>query len=104
MLTSKEQSSDKKELETLLTNKQKALNSLKKINYKDEYKNETRKKKGSKDTYVAQVLKKPSEFRLFLDSIGISNTAKNEIIKKVKASDSDLKNDIVLIEALISIK
>jgi hypothetical protein len=103
MITAKQQAMDKKSLQDLLKDKEKALTSLGKINYKDVYKGEVRKgKDGKAKTY--QVLDKSSDFRTFLELIGVSNSAKNEVIKAVKASKVELTNDIALINVLISIK
>ena len=104
MITAKQQAMDKKSLQALLKDKKDAKTSLGKISYEDTYKDEERtdKKSGKKKTY--QVLDKGSDFRTFLEAIGVSNSAKNEVIKAVKASKVELTNDIALIEVLISIK
>jgi len=104
MITAKQQAMDKKSLQDLLKDKKDAKTSLGKISYKDTYKDEERtdKKSGKKKTY--QVLDKGSDFRSFLEAIGVSNSAKNEVIKAVKVSQVELTNDIALITTLISIK
>jgi hypothetical protein len=103
MITAKQQAMDKTSLQDLLEAKKKALTSLSKISYKDSYKDEVRKNKdGKSKTY--QVLSKGSDFRTFLEAIGVSNSAKNEVIKAVKASKVELTNDIALVNVLISIK
>jgi hypothetical protein len=103
MITAKQQAMDKKSLQDLLKDKKDALTSLGKISYKDTYKDEIRKNKdGKAKTY--QVLSKGSDFRTFLEAIGVSNSAKNEVIKAVKASKVELTNDITLVNALITIK
>jgi hypothetical protein len=104
MITVKQQSMDKEGLQELLKDKKSAKASLGKIDYTDKYKDEERtdKKSGKKKTY--QVLDKGSDFRTFLEAIGVSNSTKNEVIKAVKASEVELTNDIALITTLISIK
>jgi len=103
MITAKQQAMDKKSLQALLKDKKAAKTSLGKISYEDVYKDEVRKNKdGESKTY--QVLDKGSDFRTFLEAIGVSNSAKNEVIKAVKASQVELTSDIALITTLISIK
>jgi S-adenosylmethionine:tRNA-ribosyltransferase-isomerase (queuine synthetase) len=101
MLSAKEQMLDKDKLEILLKEREDALKIIKSIKFDDKMKTEIRKK-GTEDEYKVQVVDKPSDFRKLLESIGVSNSAKNEVIKKVKAGNDELTRDIKMLEVLIS--
>jgi hypothetical protein len=102
-LTAAQQSFNKEELQTLLLEKEAALVYLNKMDYVDTYKTEIRKK-NTPDQYTAKVIDEASPLRLFLETLGVSTSAKNEIISKIKKAGTEVENDTVLINALISIK
>lgn len=104
MITSKQQSLDKEGLKKLLEDKESTLTSLKKINFEDVTKPEERTDKKTGEKKIYQVISKKSEFRVFLENIGVSNLTKNVVIKAVKTAEVDLNKDIALINALIAIK
>lgn len=101
MLSAKEQSMTGKQLKDLLEEREDALKIINTIKYDDTYKTEIRKK-GTKEEYKVQVLEKPSDFRKLLDSVGVSGTARNEVIKKVKAGNIELTKDIKMLKVLTS--
>ena len=106
-LTDKEQGYDLKELTDLRNRKVKAQKILDTLNYEDTY-------KPSKDSHgkvkktdagvVIEAIDKKSELRVFLEAIGVGNTAKQDVIRKTKKAQSALSTDLIMIDAVIAQK
>lgn len=104
-LTEKEQRLDTQGLKKLKKERELAQQLLSKLQYTDTYvesKDKNGKVRKDKDGNTIMVMDKPSELRTLLTSVGVSNTAKNDVIRKIRSASSELERDIKMLTALTS--
>ena len=104
-LTPQEQALDLQGLKNLKTERELAKKLLSKVKYVDKYVDAKDKDgKVRKDTNgnVIKTIGTPSELRTLLTSIGVSTSARNEVIRKIKSASDELDKDIKMLTALTS--
>jgi len=106
-LTPKEQQMDLKALTALRNEKKAAQKILDTLNYEDVYrdaKDTEGKVKLKTDKTPVKEIDIKSELRVFLDAIGVNNSAKQDVIRKTKNAQEELSTDLIMIDAVINQK